>query len=65
MHASKPTPAPIIKDDSFGKFQYPKNQYEIDQIKTVPYASAVGNLQYAQICTRPNLAFVTGIIGRY
>jgi hypothetical protein len=65
MHASKPTPAPIVKGDSFGKFQCPKNQYEIDQMKVVPYASAVRSLQYAQVCTRPDLAFVTGILGRF
>ena len=47
MHASKATPAPIAKGGSFGKFQCPKNQYEIAQIKEVPYASAVGSLQYA------------------
>ena len=34
-------------------------------MKAVPYASAVGSLQYAQVCTRPDLAFVTGILGRY
>jgi hypothetical protein len=33
--------------------------------KTVPYASAVGSLQYAQVCTRPDLAFITGVLGRY
>jgi len=38
---------------------------EIDQRKAVPYASAVGSLQYAQMCTRPDLAFVTRILGRY
>ena len=65
MHASKPTPAPIVKGDCFGKFQYPKNQYETDQMKAVPYASAVGSLQYAQVCTRPDLAFVTGVLGRF
>ena len=65
MQACKPSPAPIVKGDRFGKFQYPRNQYEIDQMKAVPYASAVGSLQYAQVCTRPNLAFVTGILGRY
>ena len=65
MHASKPTPAPIVKGDSFGKFQCPKNQYEIDQMKVVPYASAIGSLQYAQVCTRPDLAFVTGVLGRF
>ena len=65
MHACKPSPAPIVKGGRFGKFQCPRNQYEIDQMKTVLYASAVGSLQYAQVCTRPDLAFVTGILGRY
>ena len=65
MHACKPSPAPIVKGDRFGKFQCPRNQYEIDQMKAVPYASTVGSLQYAQVCTRPDLAFVTGILGRY
>ena len=44
MHMSKPTPAPIVKGDSFGKHQCPKNQYELEQMKTVSYASAVGSL---------------------
>ena len=65
MHASKATHAPIVRGDSFGKYQCPKNQYEIDQMKAVPYASAVGSLQYAQVCTRPNLTFITGVLGRY
>jgi hypothetical protein len=64
-HASKPTPTPIVKGDSFGKFQYPRNQYEIDQMKSVPHTSAVECLQYAQVCTCLDLAFVTGILGRY
>ena len=65
MHACKPSPAPIVKGDSFRKFQCPRNQYEIDRMKAVPYASVVRSLQYAQVCTRPDLAFVTGILGRY
>ena len=65
MHKSKPTPTPIVKGDSFGKNQYPKNKYELEQIKAVPYTSAIGNLQYAQVCTCPDLSFVTGVLGRY
>jgi hypothetical protein len=65
MHTSKATPAPIVKGDSFGEIQCPKNQYELDQMKAVPYASAVGSLQYAQVCTRPDLAFITGVLSRY
>ena len=47
MHACKPSPAPIVKGDSFGKFHCFRNQYEIDRMKAVPYASAIGSLQYA------------------
>jgi hypothetical protein len=34
-------------------------------MKAIPYALAVGSLQYAQVCTRLDLTFVTGILGRY
>jgi hypothetical protein len=34
-------------------------------MKAVPYASAVGSLQYAQVCTRSELAFVIGLLDRY
>jgi hypothetical protein len=34
-------------------------------MKAVPYASAVERLMYAQVCTRPDLAFVTGMLERY
>ena len=65
MHACKPSPAPIVKGDRFGEFQCSRNQYEIDQMKTVPYTSAIESLQYSQVCTRPDLALVTGLLGRY
>jgi hypothetical protein len=65
MHACNPTPAPIVKGDKYESFQSPKNQYKIDQMKSVLYASAVGSLMYAQVCTHPNLTFVTGMLARY
>jgi hypothetical protein len=65
MHASKATPAPVVKGDKFGLFQCRMNRYEIDQMKMVPYASIVGSLRYTQVCTRPNLSFVMGVLGRY
>jgi hypothetical protein len=34
-------------------------------MKSVPYASTIGSIMYAQVCTRPNLAFTIGILGRY
>ncbi|XP_061348346.1 secreted RxLR effector protein 161-like [Gastrolobium bilobum] len=34
-------------------------------MKNIPYASAVGSLTYAQVCTRPDIAFAVGVLGRY
>ena len=34
-------------------------------MKSIPYASAVGSIMYAQVCTRPDLASATGMLGRY
>jgi hypothetical protein len=65
MHKCNPTPAPIVKGVKFGKCQSPENQYEINEMKAVSYASAVRSLMYAQVCTRPDLAFVTGMLVRY
>jgi hypothetical protein len=65
MHKCNPTPAPIVKGVKFEKFQSLRNQYEIDEMKAVPYAFAVRSLMYAQVCTRPDLAFVIGVLERY
>ena len=65
MHKCSPSPTPIVKGDKYVNFQCPRNQYEIDQMKAVPHASAVESLQYAQVCMRPDLAFVTGLLGRF
>ena len=45
MRASKPTPASIVIGDSYGNFQCPRNQYMIDQKKSVPCASVVEALK--------------------
>jgi hypothetical protein len=65
MQVCNPMPTPIVKGDKFESFQSLRNQYKIDQMKSVPYASAVRSLMFAQVCTRPDLAFVTGMLGRY
>ena len=43
----------------------PKTQEEEDKMSKVPYASAVGSLMYAMLCTRPYIAHAVGIISRY
>jgi hypothetical protein len=36
------------------------NQLEIDQMKLIPYASAIRSIMYVQVCMCSDLAFVTG-----
>ena len=38
---------------------------EMEQMKKIPYASVVGSLMYAQTCTRPDISFAVGMLGRY
>ena len=56
------SPGPIVKGDKFGDYQCPKNQSEKNKMKSVSYASAIGSIMYAQVCTRPDLAFKTGML---
>ncbi|KAL6315461.1 hypothetical protein AAG906_000753 [Vitis piasezkii] len=41
----------------------PKNDLEKDAMKTIPYASVVGSLMYAQVCTRLDIAFIVNVLG--
>ena len=34
-------------------------------MRWIPYASAIGNLMYAMLCTRPNICYAVGIVSRY
>ena len=34
-------------------------------MESIPYAYVVGSLMYLQTCTRPDISFVVGMLGRY
>jgi hypothetical protein len=38
---------------------------EEDDMSRVPYASAVGSLMYAMVCTRLDISHVVGVLSRY
>ena len=65
MHQCKVAPAPKVKGDKFGNHQCPQIQCQKDQIKSVPYASTIRSILYAQIYIQPDLEFTTGMLGRY
>ncbi|XP_068638403.1 secreted RxLR effector protein 161-like [Aristolochia californica] len=65
MKNCSPSVPPSVKGDRFNLNQCPKNDPEREQMKDIPYASAVGSLMYVQVCTRPDIAFVVGMLWRY
>ncbi|RVW62453.1 Retrovirus-related Pol polyprotein from transposon TNT 1-94 [Vitis vinifera] len=65
MKNCSPSVSLIVKGDRFNLNQCLKNDLEKEQMKNIPYASAVGSLMYAQVCTRPDIAFAVGMLERY
>ena len=65
MKDCKPGDTPISKGDKFSLKQCPSNDLERNEMQKIPYASIVGSLMYAQVCTRPDIAFIVGVLGRY
>ena len=49
----------------FSKKQSPQTGEEESHMSKVPYASAVGSLMYAMVCTRPDIAHAVGVVSRF
>ncbi|KAL9256703.1 Retrovirus-related Pol polyprotein from transposon TNT 1-94-like protein [Drosera capensis] len=47
------------------KKQSPKTDEDKAAMARVPYASAVGSLMYAMVCTRPDIAHAVGVISKF
>ncbi|XP_040869469.1 secreted RxLR effector protein 161-like [Glycine max] len=65
MQEYKSEDTPVAKGDKFSLKQCPKGNLEIQEIQKIPYASVVGSLMYAQVCTRPNIPSIVGVLGIY
>jgi len=60
MYECKSGDTPVAKGDMFSIRQCPKGNLEIEEMQKIPYASTVRSLMYAQVCTRPNIAYIWG-----
>jgi hypothetical protein len=65
MHGSKQVKVPIPIGVNLSTDQCPKTQEEEEDMSHVPYASAVGSLMDAMVCTRPDIAHAVGVLSRY
>jgi hypothetical protein len=43
---------------------FPKTQEEEEKNSKIPYASVVGRLMYAMVCTRIDIAHAVGVVSR-
>ena len=55
----------VAKGDKFSLHQCPRNELERKDMERFLYALVVGSLMYAQVCTRPDIAYIVGMLGRY
>ncbi|KAL0282949.1 UNVERIFIED_CONTAM: Retrovirus-related Pol polyprotein from transposon TNT 1-94 [Sesamum radiatum] len=65
MENSKRGFLPVRHGVKLSKKQSPKTDEELRKMFDIPYASAVGSIQYAVQCTRPDVAFALSVTSRY
>ncbi|CAA0825269.1 Uncharacterized mitochondrial protein AtMg00810 [Striga hermonthica] len=65
MNEAKPVSTPLANHFKLSVDQCPKSDKETQDMVEVPYASAVGCLMYAMVCTRPDLAHAVGQVCKY
>ncbi|KAL5754948.1 hypothetical protein ACOSP7_023168 [Xanthoceras sorbifolium] len=65
MQDAKPVSTPLGVHFRLSKEQSPKTEEERTHMAKVPYASAIGSLMYAMVCTRPDIAQAVGAVSRY
>ena len=62
---AKPVSVPLSAHFRLSKFQEPKEDKDIEYMKTLPYSSAVGSIMYSMVCTRPDVAHGVGVVSRF
>ena len=53
MEQSKKEFLPVLQGVKLSKTQNPTTTKDRERMKVIPYASAIGSIKYAMLCTRP------------
>ncbi|GJU58411.1 gag-pol polyprotein [Tanacetum coccineum] len=65
MEDCKPISTPFPTNVKLSSKMSPSSEKERMKMSRVPYASAVGSLMFAMICTRPDITHAMGVVSRY
>ena len=65
MENSKKGNVPFRHRVTLSKKMSPKTSEEIESMRGVPYASVVGTIMYAMLCTRPDIAQAVSVVSRF
>ena len=65
MDQSKKGFLPVLQGVKLSQTQCPTTSEDREKMKVIPYASAIGSIMYAMLCTRPDVCLAISLEGRY
>ena len=65
MNASRLVSTPLTSSIRLFELNSTQSEAEKEYMARIPYASVVGSLMYAMMCTRPDLAQAVGVVSRF
>ena len=65
MDQSKKRFLPVLQGVKLSQTQCPTTTEDREKMKVIPYASAIGSIMYAMLCTRPDVNLAVSLVGRY
>ena len=55
----------MLQGVKLSQTQCPTTAEDREKMKVIPYASAIGSIMYAMLCTRPDVCLTISLAGRY
>ena len=56
---------PVLQGMRLSSAQCPTSAEDRKKMSVIPYASAIGSIMYAMLCTRPAVNLAISLVGRY
>lgn len=65
LKGAKPIDTPLATHFKSSIELCPSDDKEKEDMRNIPYASVVGSLMYAMVCTKPNTAYSMGDVSKF